>query len=360
MDPSSQSEVVREAYGFRGREPSVVILARALAPWPVWIAMWSLLRPASDPLPLSFAVGALIAVAMTGMVARAADRSPIPRGAFALLALALVVDFALDRMIGPSCGHCATAGPPTGPAGLATGLVLYGAAVKLLRVDGLGPSSHAAVGIDVAAFAALTTVACTGIMPLELAVGPFVALRAAFGHDARLPRPRLTERRPLIAASTASAVVLLAPGSAFARAAHGTDGTAIAAIATVSALTGIAAAIALYAHGRRARSALSGVVSELRPGGIVLATDGGDRVHVVPSHPTPRGRIPTPATQLTFLDVEEVANGGTAYRDAPRLVRARLAWVGTADALARTLRSRAIRWIAWAGVTLAVCVRLWG
>src|SRR5690606_23811647 len=74
--------------GWRGREPLAVVLARALAPWPLWLVLWG------DPdRGAPFVTAALVASLMAWRATRGADRS------VGIAAVALTVGLAFGASV---------------------------------------------------------------------------------------------------------------------------------------------------------------------------------------------------------------------------------------------------------------------
>ena len=367
------SNRVHAAPGWEGREPIAVIVARALAPWPLWLLVWETLRPDSSTGPaLTSVVATLLVASMAQHVARGADRTLRPDLLVLLLSLSFGAAFFLQ--VAAAFTWYGRGFEPSGPIPSAvlvwlSGVALYEAFKRVFaaRESGASPEPELARRTDTAAHALLFAGPFIGLVdfadagiPLPLLVGPLVAVRVSGGHDARMPPARPGR---LALRTTVGSVAAIGMLAVLADAHVAPDASPAVALTLLSvASSSLLAAIALAGRAPLAASALTGVVLAPRDGGIVLAVAGDDeRVHVVPcgsaagAAPALRAGVP-----VTFLDVEPVATAGPPYRRGPRTVRARLAWPGAAEDLAAVLLARAWGWLAWSAVTFAAAAWLLG
>ena len=367
---SLRANRVHAAPGWEGREPIAVIVARALAPWPLWLLLWETLRPDGLRGPaFTPVVATLLVASMAQRAARGADRTLRPDLLVLLLSLSFGVAFFLQ--VAAAFTWYGRGFEPTGP--IVSVLLVWVAGVALYEVFKRvfagedGPPVDLAHRIDFAAHSLLFCGPWLGVVdfagngvPLPLLVGPLVAVRVYGGQDARMPpaRPgRLAVRTALGSAAAVAMLVVLSDAS-FAR-----DASPAVALTLVGiAFSCLLAAIALAARAPLAATALSGVVFEPRDGGVVLAVEGDEeRVHVVPrGSGSGTGRSLSAGQVVTFLDVERVPIDAPPYRGAPKTVRARLAWLGTSEDLAGTLLARAWGWLAWSALTFAAAAWLLG
>lgn len=351
--------------GWSGREPLTVIVARALAPWPLWLILWEVLRPeALGGAVLTPVVATLLVGLMAQRAARGADRAlrlplvaaliGLSMGATVLLEVASAFTW-YGRGFVPSGAAFGTLFTWLG------GAALYEGFVRTLREPELQPSP----ALDRLAHAILFAGPWLGLvgvdqgLPLPFVVGPLVALRLVGGHDARMPLPRrgrLTTRTVL---GTVAAVALLGAVLDASPLSHAPAAVAWSVMA--AACSALLAALALASRAHVAAGALSGVVHEQRDGGVVLSIAGDEgAVHVVPRSCGSGGALPQPNLTVTFLDVEHGPEPGAPYRTGPSTVRARVLWCGDADQLASTLLARAWSWLAWSAITFAAAVYLLG
>ncbi len=348
---------------WRGREPLAVVLARALAPWPLWLVLWG------DPdRGAPFVTAALVASLMAWRASRGADRSI----GIAPVALTVALAFGASVFLSAVASMLFARGPcGTGAASLPSvllawlsGAMLYELGRRCLSTPGIGPPARVARVLDAAAHAVFLLAPATGVVdlsgggaPLPVVVGPLLALRVAGFHDVRVPPSRRGSLGARTAIGGLSVLVLVAamvhepgPGHWSAPVAWTVGGAAVSALV---------AAVVLALRARSVSRALSGVVDEHRPDGVVLAVAGGaERVHVLPSDPRPGAGMPAPAAPITFLDVEPVPSDDAPYRGGPPVVRARMAYRGTSEQLAAALLCRAWGWLAFSALSLAAAILL--
>ena len=347
----------------------MVVAARALAPWPLWLVLWGALGGGRDRGSLYvFVTTALVVALMARRAVRGADRNVTAGGVVSVVSLALGANFFFAVVSGMALphGHLGNLGwVPAVALGWIAGAGCYELGKRCLAQPDLGPSRLQGLVVDIVAHQALFAAPLLGLvdlrgggLPLPLLVGPLVAVRVAGWHDARMPAPsasRLHVRTLLgvLAVAALVAALVLPPGVP-----GSTSNVLVVLSAAVSSL--LAAAVLVHRAGVAARCPW-GVVYERRPDGIVLSVRGGsERLHVVPTDPRPGSGLPLPESPITLVDLEPLEGPGAPYRDGPPMTRARIAWRGTADQLASTLLARAWGWLAWSALAFAVAVRLLG
>jgi len=347
-----------------------VIVARTLAPWPLWLFLWETLRPdalrgpAFTPVVVTLLVGSMVQCA-----ARAADRSLHVDRLVALLGLSFVA--ALWLQAAASFTWYVRGGAVPGPVatallGCLAGVVTYELLRRALTHTGSGPSARFTRTVDIVAHIVLFAAPWTGVvdvrgdgLPLPLLVGPLLAVRIVGEHDAPLPVARRGALPTWTVLGTVAAVVLL--GAVLDSPAARLPSATVAFSVLGAAVSALLASIALAARAHRAARSLSGVVYEHRPDGIVLSVGGGtERVHVVPAEPRPGAALPPPDRRITFIDLVPGPEPGSPYRGAPEIVRARTAWAGSAEQLAAALLCRAWGWLAFCALTFAAGAYLLG
>jgi hypothetical protein len=104
------------------------------------------------------------------------------------------------------------------------------------------------------------------------------------------------------------------------------------------------------------RHAPTGVVVAVGDKGITLerGTDEPQQVAIE------MGPLPPEGATVTLLGARRQPPDVGPFRDGAPLLRARRAWVGAPDALARALTHRAAGWFVWAAACeLGIWLRLW-
>ncbi|MCB9594161.1 MAG: hypothetical protein H6719_15625 [Sandaracinaceae bacterium] len=126
-------------------------------------------------------------------------------------------------------------------------------------------------------------------------------------------------------------------------------------IPMVSALLSSIAAAALLVRARAVRRTVSGTISEVGDGGVTIDRGGDEPTSVA----IERGPLPVVGQRVTLIGAGVHPPGVGPFRDGAPQLRARRAWLGSPDELARSLRQRAARWLAWGAVgAFGVLLRL--
>lgn len=362
-----------------GTESPWVVAAKAAAPWPLWSLALLIGAPGATPwlhgvLALSFVFGAMVV-----WVHRPPLRVALARWLPSVLGTGLMGELLANALTDMGRAGGLSAASDLARA-IATGLVvvaLYEIAPTVAAACRVSPREHRTVALDAVAYTAFAL--CVGgayvwaptsrggwyLSPwiAALIALPLAAVRSGPRAAAILPGP--PARRGVMVALALVAWLLI--GAIFAGALPelrdslrrtwrwGTDPLegALWALPALSLLLSLLAAASLFARGLRARHAPSGRVTGLGDGGLTLERAGDEEPAWVAIEGEP---LPPEGAAVTLLGVRTRSADAGPFRDGAPTIRARRAWAGTPDELARVLEHRAAGWLVWAA---ACALGLW-
>ncbi len=367
---------------WRGQESPWVLAARAAAPWPLWWGIALLGVPGAAHVPaLSHGILALaVVLALMGLwTHRPTVRSGLKWVAAVLgtgLLGELLANALTDMGRAPGMGAMSD-----GARALTLWLIcvgVYEVAPILAATSRVARTERRALPLDVAAHAgfALAALGAYAYEPtwgtswfvspwLAVAIAlPLAAARSGPEREAPLPAPH--PRGGLLLglgglAWAALFLVAVARAGVIRGAVHemrwGTDPVdgVLLALPAISLVLSLTAAVALLLRAHRVRRSAHGTIADHGDRGLLLDLGGQEPTSVA----IDQGALPEVGATVTLIGAGAEPPGVGPFRDGAPQLRARRAFIGAPDALARALRQRAAGWALVASLgALGVLLRL--
>lgn len=367
---------------WRGHESPWVLAARAAAPWPLWSALALVGVPGAAHVPaLSHGIFALAAVlAAMGWWTHRPERRAGLRWVAAVLGTGLLGELLANALtdMGRAPGLGAASDGARALSVWLIAVLVYEVAPILAATSRVARTERRSLPLDLAAHAGLLLLAAGAwawpptwgtawfVSPwLAVALAlPLAAARSGPEREAPLPAPHpragLLFGLAAIAWALLVAIALLrldairASIHAMRWGVEPLDGVLLALPLASLALSLVAAA-ALVGRARRVRKSAHGTIAEVGDGGVLLDRGGDEPTSVAIA----QGPLPEAGATVTLIGAGVEPPGVGPFRDGAPLLRAQRAWSGAPDALARTIRQGAGRWLlAAAFAALGVLLRL--
>lgn len=353
---------------WRGQESPWVLAARAAAPWPLWWGLALLGVPGASFVPaLSHGIFALaLVLALMGLwTHRPSGRSGL-KWLTAVLGTGLIGELLANALtdMGREPGLGAMS---DGARGLSVWLIcaaVYELAPVLAATSRVARSERRSLPLDLTAHLGFVLAAIGAwaweptwgtawfVSPwLAAAVAlPLAAARSGPEREADLPRPHPRGGLLLGLGGLAWAALILV-GVARTRVIRGSfhemrwgvdpvDGVLLA-LPTVSLVLSLLAAAALFWRARQVRRTAHGTIADHGDRGLLL--DLGDQAPT--SVVIDQGPLPEVGATVTLIGAGVEPPGAGPFRDGAPQLRARRAWIGAPEALARAFRQRATGWL---------------
>lgn len=378
-----KGETAAPAQAWRGVESPWVLAAWAAAPWPLWSLAAFLGIPGADHVP-AFSHGVLaLSVVLAGMAVwthRPPLRSAL-RWTGVILGTGLMGELLANALtdMGRSGGVAELSDGARALVVWALAFAAYEIAPIIAVTSRLVRSEKRSIGIDVIAHALFLLLAAGAyvwdptwgtawrVSPwMAVAVAlPFAAARCGPERPARLPSPHVRGGAlfgiaaivwGLLAILAASRIDQLQASLHAMR--WGVDPLegVLGVLPALSLVLSLVAAALLLLRAQRMRTTASGVITEVGDRGITIehGTDEPTSVAI------DAGPLPELGTTVTLIGVTTNRPNRGPFRDGAPMMRARRAWVGRPEELARATSHRAAGWLTWAAVSAGgLLVWLW-
>ncbi|MEZ4336100.1 MAG: hypothetical protein R3B82_05685 [Sandaracinaceae bacterium] len=367
---------------WRGHESPWVLAARAAAPWPIWWGLAIVGVPGASFVPaLSHGILALaLVLALMGLWTHRPNGRSGLKWLTAVVGTGLIGELLANALtdMGRSPGLGAASDGARGLTVWLIGVAVYELAPVLAATSRVARTERRSLPLDVVAhlgfllaglgaFAWEPTWGTAWYVSPWLAVAvalPLAAARSGPEREAELPAPH-PRGGLLFGLGGLAWVALILVAVARARVIRGSfhdmrwgvdpvDGVLLA-LPAVSVVLSLFAAAALLVRARRVQKSAHGTIVDHGDRALLLGLDGREPTSVA----IDQGPLPEIGATVTLIGAGTEPPGVGPFRDGAPQLRARRAWVGAPDALARAFRQRAAGWLLMSAFgALGVILRL--